>query len=289
MRTWARALRLSLAPTVFWDVIAGTWLAGFALQPQSFLLAFSVFCIWASGMALNDFADKEIDILAQRNRPVAQGEIARPQIFAVGLFLMVLGLGIIAVLPPTLQKPSLCLAGMVILYNLGGPAIRKSLGPLLLALCRCLAVVLGGLLFTQPPHLLQTPGPWPYLAYSFFLLFLSRLATHEETGGSGMKLLPFLLGAGFAPLLLLQKAADPFPTALGWVCFFLFLLKPAWPIRHQAWSPATTQGMVRRGLSALPLLLALALLSEGAPLWQVSMGVFVFFSVRMLVSVFPPE
>ncbi len=93
-----------------------------------------------------------------------------------------------------------------------------------------------------------------------------------------MKLLPFLLGAGFAPLLLLQKAAAPLPVAVAWICFFLFLLKPAWLLRHQVWSPGTTQTMVRRSLSALPLLLALALLSEGAPFWQVSVGFLVFFS-----------
>jgi 4-hydroxybenzoate polyprenyltransferase len=289
MSRWLATLRLSLFPTVCWDVIAGAWLAGSVLTGKTWLIALVVTLVWSGGMALNDFADKEIDQMAKRNRPLAKGELTRIAVFSMAAGLLSLALLLTRLWLPHLQQPITLLIGMVVIYDLGGPLIRRSIGPLLLALCRAFALAMGGLLHLSPSQLLQSPGPWPYLAYAMYVLFLARLAQREESGGKGMGMLPYMVGACMAPLLLLQKTQSSLMVFLAWIVLAWFILRGPFRLRHDHWSPKEVQFQVRRALFCLPIVPGIALLSYGFGLMKSLTSLGVMLLVFVGLKKFPPE
>ena len=289
MGRWLATLRLSLFPTVFWDVIAGAWLAGSAVTGKTWLAASAVTLAWAGGMALNDFADKEIDQMAKRNRPLAKGQLTRSAVFFMGASLLLLSFCLTFAWLPILKSPITLLIGLVVFYDLGGPLIRRSIGPLLLALCRALALAIGGLLHQSPSQLLQSPGPWPYFAYAMYVLFLARLAQREENGGRGMQCIPYLIGASIAPLLLLQGTQSTGGVFAAWAVLAWFLLRRPIQLRHDFWSPKEVQAQVRRALFLLPALPGMALLSYGFGVFKSCTFVPVMLVVFISLKKFPPE
>jgi len=275
---WLRLIRAALAPTIAWDVLAGLLACtpaiahaggdgggvslGDPFQARFLWPLAALLCAYHGGMALNDWADRHIDREAGRRRPLVDGSL--PPAAGLALALVLLGTSaaiLMLVLDGDAQRLGLMLLGAVAVYDLGGATVREHLGPVLLAVCRSISLVLAPVWVLGMDGFAQAAGPLPVLAYALYFLFASRLAQREEQGLPGMRALPFLMMAGATPFLLLADGSGSLFVLPAWLLLVAWLLVPAWPLRHQTWSPAQVQAAVRRCLVAAPLVPAMALLA----------------------------
>lgn len=136
----AELVRLPAALTVPGDAWSGTAHAGGGGRAWA-MPASSVLLYW-SGMALNDWADRELDARERPERPIPSGRVPAPQALAVALGLGAGGLAVSALVGgPRALRVSAPLAGLVGLYDV--VAKESALGPLVMAGTRGLDVLLG--------------------------------------------------------------------------------------------------------------------------------------------------
>ncbi len=138
----AALVRLPAVLTVPGDGWLGAAAAGVPMGRRSLVLAGASACLYLSGMALNDWADREVDARERPGRPIPSGRVTPGFALALAAGLSAGGLALaglaggrraLAVAVP--------LAGVVWSYDLavkGTPA-----GPLAMAACRSLDVLLG--------------------------------------------------------------------------------------------------------------------------------------------------
>lgn len=138
-------LELVRAPavlTVLGDTLAGGAAAGHRASGRRALLPLASACLYAGGMALNDWADRDLDAVERPERPIPSGRVApgyalrvAAGLGAAGLVLAAAGGG------PRALAVAAPLAGCVWLYD----ARLKSTpaGPVAMAACRGLDVLLG--------------------------------------------------------------------------------------------------------------------------------------------------
>ena len=109
---------------------------------EVFTLSLSSCCLYAAGMALNDYADREVDARERPRRPIPSGRVD-PR-FALGLsaVLTAAGVGLAAFAGGKGRLAvSLALAGAVWSYDIS--LKRTSWGPAGMAACRTLDVLMG--------------------------------------------------------------------------------------------------------------------------------------------------
>lgn len=138
-------LELVRAPavlTVLGDTLAGSVAAGHPWTPRRALLPLASACLYSGGMALNDWADRDLDAAERPERPIPSGRITPRRALglsaalgATGLLLAGLGGGVrsLAVAAP--------LTAGIWLYD----AVLKDTpaGPAAMAACRGLDVLMG--------------------------------------------------------------------------------------------------------------------------------------------------
>jgi 4-hydroxybenzoate polyprenyltransferase len=92
-------LELVRAPavlTVLGDTLAGGSAAGHALSGRRIVLPLASACLYAGGMALNDYADRDTDARERPERPIPSGRISARNALAAAAALTVAGLGLSA-------------------------------------------------------------------------------------------------------------------------------------------------------------------------------------------------
>lgn len=298
---WLQFLRVALAPSVIWDGIAGALIAFslFAANGGDAEAAIDLgklgatigilLCVFHAGMAWNDWRDIAIDREAGRKRPLVDGRISPLVGFLAGAALFAGALAIAAFALPDQVLAVAGLCALVAIYDLGGKALRMVAGPVLLALCRILSLSLGMMIVLTPLDIVRTDAHWALLSYGMYLLFLARLASHEEEGMPGNRGVVPVAACAFAPAVLTSAAESWIPFVIGWLLFAGWMLRPTLRDRHIHWPPARVQQAVRRCLMGMPMIPALALLSGPAPAWWAIGGLITLGTSRLLVRRFPPE
>jgi 4-hydroxybenzoate polyprenyltransferase len=137
----AELVRLPAALSVPGDSLAGAATRG-PVGPRSLPMAVASVCLYWSGMALNDYADRELDAVERPERPVPSGRVRAREALAIGVGLAATGVAAAGLAGgrPAARTAAL-LAGVVGAYDLvlkNGPA-----GPLAMGAARGLDVVLG--------------------------------------------------------------------------------------------------------------------------------------------------
>ncbi|MFF0328964.1 SCO3242 family prenyltransferase [Nonomuraea angiospora] len=139
MRAMLELVRAPAALSVPGDTMAGAVAAG--RSPNPGLAVASVLMYW-SGMALNDWADREADAVERPERPIPSGRV-RPGA-ALGVAAVLTGAGLAAAALAGGRRGLTVaglLAGAVWAYDLG--LKRTAAGPASMAACRALDVILG--------------------------------------------------------------------------------------------------------------------------------------------------
>ncbi|SIO07319.1 SCO3242 family prenyltransferase [Agromyces cerinus] len=135
-------VRAPAALTVIGDTLAGGHAGGARFTGRQWLLPAASVLLYSGGMALNDYADRQLDAEERPERPIPSGRVSAGDAlavvsgcFAAGLALAAAGGGRrgLGVAVP--------LVGAIVLYN----TVAKStpLGPVSMAACRGLDVMMG--------------------------------------------------------------------------------------------------------------------------------------------------
>jgi 4-hydroxybenzoate polyprenyltransferase len=160
---WKVALRLgrvSNLPTVWTNVAAGVWLAGYAGgYPQTpghapgpavlGLLALAMSFFYVGGMFLNDAFDREIDARERPERPIPAGLVRAGLVLAAGFGLLLAGEIVVAIcgaITGACGGPLLAgaaLAAAILVYDRWHK--QNPLGPVLMGLCRALVYATAAL------------------------------------------------------------------------------------------------------------------------------------------------
>ncbi|WP_405978137.1 SCO3242 family prenyltransferase [Streptomyces sp. NBC_00158] len=176
LRAYAELLRAPAAITVPGDVLAGALAAGRGAGPRTLGLAGSSVCLYWAGMALNDWADRELDAAERPERPLPSGRISPRAALTTAAALTAAGLGAAALAggTRTVLTRTLPLAAAVWAYDLG--AKDTPFGPAVMAAARGLDVLHG----TGPGP--ARPALAPAAAVAGHTLALTRLSRHEVAG-----------------------------------------------------------------------------------------------------------
>ncbi|MBK1786274.1 SCO3242 family prenyltransferase [Prauserella cavernicola] len=142
MRAVAELVRAPAALTVLGDTIAGAAASGSPLRGRRWTLPLASVAFYWAGMALNDWADRELDAVERPERPIPSGRLSAGAALATGGALTAAGLGIARFGGgQSALRVALPLAAAVWAYDtkLKGTAA----GPCGMAACRALDVLLG--------------------------------------------------------------------------------------------------------------------------------------------------
>jgi 4-hydroxybenzoate polyprenyltransferase len=172
----ARLLRLPAVLTVPGDTLAGAAAAGWPLGRRTAALPLASALLYTGGMALNDWADRDLDAVERPERPIPSGEIRPGQALAIGAGLVAGGVAVAALAGgrPALRI-ALPLAATVWAYDV---VLKPTpLGPVAMAAARGLDVLLGAA---------GARRAWPSaLAVSAHALATTVLSRDEVTGAAG--------------------------------------------------------------------------------------------------------
>jgi 4-hydroxybenzoate polyprenyltransferase len=142
MNSYFQLVRLPAALSVPGDSLLGAAASGSVRPVRSAGLALSSALLYTAGMALNDYADREIDAEERPNRPIPSGRISATRALAVGAGLMASGVVVATAVDGRRGfVRSSTVAGAVLAYDFvakGTPA-----GPVVMASCRFFDVLLG--------------------------------------------------------------------------------------------------------------------------------------------------
>ena len=142
MNAYLQLVRAPAALTVLGDTVAGGAAAGRRLRGRRLLLPLSSAAFYWSGMALNDWADRELDAVERPERPIPSGRISPNRALAVAGGLTAAGLGLAAAGGGRdAVKIAIPLAVAVWAYD----TVLKPTpaGPAGMAACRALDVLMG--------------------------------------------------------------------------------------------------------------------------------------------------
>lgn len=177
---WLELLRISNAPTVVSNVIAGLAIGAHAgvarIAPlTAMLLAVGSVLLYSAGMILNDVLDVELDRAERPARPIPSGRIARASAWAVAAIMVLVGVAAIA---PAGRRPlqgAAVLVVAIVIYNL---IHRRTAGSVLvMGLCRGLLyaiAIASSVAFTDHARLIL-----PVALLGGYTAAFSVVARHE--------------------------------------------------------------------------------------------------------------
>ncbi|MEU3019519.1 SCO3242 family prenyltransferase [Nocardiopsis sp. NPDC007018] len=141
-RALARLVRLPAALTVLGDSLAGAAAAGRLREPRVWALPVASACLYWAGMALNDYADRDLDAVERPERPLPSGDVTPGQALAVATGLTAAGVTVAGLAGGgRTARVATALAGTVWAYDL---VLKPTpLAPLGMAVNRGLDVLLG--------------------------------------------------------------------------------------------------------------------------------------------------
>ena len=142
MKDYLDLVRAPAAFTVLGDTLAGSAAAGHPFSVRRLPLSAASALLYAGGMALNDYADRELDAVERPERPIPAGRISARNALYTAAGLSAAGIGLAAVAGGKRSLfIALPLAASIWTYDL--VAKPTVLGPLMMSACRGLDVLMG--------------------------------------------------------------------------------------------------------------------------------------------------
>ncbi|NEE03509.1 SCO3242 family prenyltransferase [Phytoactinopolyspora halotolerans] len=141
-RDAAELVRLPAALTVPGDTLCAAATTGWPLGRRTWALPVASTCLYWAGMALNDYADRDLDRDERPERPIPSGRVRPEEALALAAGLTGAGLGVAAYAGGrTALRVAVPLAAAVWTYDLAAKSTRA--GPAVMAAARGLDVLLG--------------------------------------------------------------------------------------------------------------------------------------------------
>ncbi|MFI9028281.1 SCO3242 family prenyltransferase [Streptomyces sp. NPDC053560] len=148
LRAWAELLRISAPASVPGDLLAGAAAAGLRPNTRTALATLSSLFLYEAGMALNDWADRDIDAVERPHRPIPSGRITPGAALAAAGGLTAAGLACAAAAGRPALVTGTALAATVWAYDLH---LKNTVaGPAAMACARTLDLLQGAVATTAP-------------------------------------------------------------------------------------------------------------------------------------------
>jgi 4-hydroxybenzoate polyprenyltransferase len=292
-------VRVSLAPTAVADALCGLVLGGLVVgAPFDERLALAAplasLCLLHGGLALNDFADRAEDRKTRPNRPLVSGAVSPELAFAVGLALVACGLCAAAFAGSQALLFATALVVAIVGYDFAGRGAL--LGPLLLASCRALDLLLAAAIGAAAVGAaLPRSVALPALAYGLYVFVVARLGRLEDDLERAPGARPRAYLAAASAVLVAAPAATLVlvpASALHAAAFVLVGVAAFAPLRTAASQSTFTHGDVARAmgllLRRLAVLMAAFACALGEPLVAAAIVALLPFAV-LLRRRFPPS
>lgn len=184
-RAWLEIMRISNAPTVVSNAIAGGVLGYFAkgdaagqdLLGARWIVILAPLGCYIGGMVLNDAFDARIDARERPERPIPSGRISRSSAFIVGALLL---LGGVAFAAATGSMLATLAAAVLAITVLAYDAVHSytAASTVLLAVCRALAAIIPMAVFAPDAQTIASSGilahPVVLAAWTLLLSILAR-------------------------------------------------------------------------------------------------------------------
>lgn len=274
LSTWKAYLALVRPPnvaTALADVLAGYGVAGLANAAALPWLLLSTACLYAGGVALNDFFDRQLDRVERPERPVPSGRVPEAIAGSIGGLLLLSGVAAASRASLTAAAIALAIAALALLYDASTKHGRVT-GPVTIASCRGLNLLLG---VAAIPSMVATAWPVAILPFAY-IAGVTTLSRGEVRGGTraAATLSLGLVTAVVAALLVMSLRTEHSAAAgvalallLGWR-----VLPPFWRARRS--DPEGIRLAVRAGVLSLVLLDAtIGAVYAGAPYGLVVLAV----------------
>lgn len=255
--------RVSNAPTVWSNVLAGWFLAGggFTFGLVGMLLGATM--LYFGGTTLNDAFDAKFDRRYRRERPIPSGVFSRGQVCALGILWMILG-SLLMLAGGASDVVLLLLIAAIVSYD----AVHKdwSYAPILMGAARCLLVLAAG----SAIGLSSLPlwiWAFAHLAYITGLTWLAAGESGPDQGDDHARPQTQLLLSPVGALLLLALFASfsvlSFIFALLAAAFLVYWIAPALPAQSQ---PLPPWRGIPRLLAAIVIIDVIGLCAVNVPL-----------------------
>ncbi|WP_055549006.1 SCO3242 family prenyltransferase [Streptomyces sp. NBRC 110028] len=258
-RAWAELLRISALFTVPGDALAGAAATRTAPNRGTALAMGASLCLYEAGMALNDWADRDIDAVERPRRPLPSGRITPAVALTAATGLTAAGLLCAAPAGRRALATATALAGTVWAYDLG--LKNTPAGPYAMAAARSLDLLLGATATAPTPARHALP---PAALLGAHTLAVTAVSRHEATGGTSKTPLAALATAttvawaATRPPTRTRSRTRPLASA---ALAAAYLATAARPFAHAALNPSPhlLQRAVGGGIRAMiPLQAALA-------------------------------
>ena len=216
MRAVLRLIRLPNVITALADAPAGyLFLEGHFTNPGrvAWLAGVSA-CLYAGGVALNDWCDRSLDRAARPERPLPSGQVSPAQALCLAIALLLAGLALSVAAGGRCAWVAAALVGCIVSYDVG--LKHTWAGPVVMGGCRSLNVALG---MSAATGALED-GLIPLGLMGLYVSSLTCFARHETGRVRRRDLAAGLLGMGLAVAGLLSLAASVRSGAsafIGWV------------------------------------------------------------------------
>ena len=266
--------RISNAPTVFSNVLAGVALAS-AASPVTLggtaLLALALVLYYTAGMYLNDLFDLELDRRERPERPLPASRLTKGEALGTTVLLFSSGTFCLSLLGTAPLISGLVLVALIVLYD----AWHKTnpLSPALMASTRVMVYVTAFVAFA--PTVTFALLFWALLLglYIVSLTYIAKTETDSLTGywPAALLYLPALIGA----------------LALPWAGFWLPLALALWVTYSASFVYLSRQvgratGQLIAGVSLLDALVILLFGTAGGVVWALAAFALTLFLQRYI-------
>ena len=217
LRDLAELVRAPAALSVPGDTLAGAASAGWPAGRRTALLPVASVSLYWAGMALNDWADRDLDAVERPERPIPSGRVAPRTALVLASGLTVTGVGVAAVAGgPAAAAVATVLAGAVWAYDLSAKSGPGSTA--VMASTRGLDVLLGASA-GGVPALGRALAPAALLvAHTASVTALSRGEVHGTSPATARGAVGVTaLVACVVPVLAAARAGTGRPARRGWV------------------------------------------------------------------------
>jgi 4-hydroxybenzoate polyprenyltransferase len=251
-RGYLELVRPANVATALADVLAGYAVAGVANHPALGWLLLATACLYAGGVVLNDFFDREIDRKERPERPIPSGRVSASAAATLGLGLLAVGVGAALLATKAAGFVAAATAGLVLLYDSWGKR-QGLLGPLNMGMCRGLNLLLG--VAAAPERLAEA---WPLALLPLVYIAAVTAVSRGEVHGGRRGIAAFaLISLSLVMVALLGLALSRSGGSWAGVAFALVLAWRVLPAFWGAWQtpdPGPIRHAIRTGVLSLVLL-----------------------------------
>jgi 4-hydroxybenzoate polyprenyltransferase len=180
VKAYAELVRAPAALTVLGDTVAGAAASGRPLRGRRLLLPLSSVALYWSGMALNDWADRDLDAVERPERPIPSGRIGPRAALTTAVALSAAGLGLAACAGGR-DALGVAVPLAVAVWSYDTLLKPTAAGPFNMAACRALDVLLGAGGARAGTAL---PAAFVMAAHTLGVTALSRGEVHGTSSGT---------------------------------------------------------------------------------------------------------